>query len=128
MKRPQYNERSNKREENKIWFCLCYWRAQMVGVKVSIVSPKAQTTRTRVLGITIHEYQDQKAQIAFIDTPGIFKAQKRRLDKAIVAAAWEGVVDSDAILYIVDTSLKSPLHWNEDILQGLKSQQLGKKK
>jgi GTP-binding protein Era len=101
---------------------------QMVGVKVSIVSPKAQTTRTRVLGITIHEYREHKAQIAFIDTPGIFKAQKRRLDKAIVAAAWEGVVDSDAILYIVDVSLKSPLHWNADILEGLKSQQLGRKK
>jgi|TARA_R110002126_G_scaffold13118_7_gene57202 GTP-binding protein Era len=101
---------------------------QMVGAKVSIVSPKAQTTRTRVLGITINDFDGHHTQIAFVDTPGIFKAKKRRLDKAIVAAAWEGVVDSDLILFIVDTSLKSPLHWNEDILEGLRSQNLGKKK
>ena len=101
---------------------------QMVGAKISIVSPKAQTTRTRVLGIVVHEHDGHKTQIAFVDTPGIFKAQKRRLDKAIVAAAWEGVVDSDAILYIVDASLKNPLAHNQDILTGLKSQQLGKKK
>ncbi len=101
---------------------------QMVGAKISIVSPKAQTTRTRVMGITINDFAGHHTQIAFVDTPGIFEPKKRRLDKAIVAAAWEGVIDSDAILFIVDTSLKSPLHWNEDILEGLRSQNLGKKK
>lgn len=101
---------------------------QMVGAKISIVSPKAQTTRTRVMGIVVHEYQEHNTQIAFVDTPGIFKPKKRRLDKAIVAAAWEGVVDSDAILFIVDVSLKNPLAHNQDIIEGLKAQNLGKKK
>ena len=52
---------------------------QMVGAKISIVSPKAQTTRTRVLGIVVNEYDGHKTQIAFVDTPGIFKAQKRHM-------------------------------------------------
>ncbi len=57
----------------------------MIGSKVSIVSPKVQTTRTRVLGITIVD----DAQLIFVDTPGIF-TPKRRLDRAMVAAAWQG--------------------------------------
>jgi len=72
---------------------------RMVGTKVSIVSPKVQTTRTRVLGICI----ENQAQIIFIDTPGIF-APRRRLDRAMVAAAWGGAGDADDILLLIDAS------------------------
>jgi len=72
---------------------------QMVGTKVSIVSPKVQTTRTRVLGICI----ENQSQIAFIDTPGIF-APKRRLDRAMVAAAWGGADDADEIVLLIDAA------------------------
>lgn len=70
---------------------------QMVGTKVSIVSPKVQTTRTRVLGIMMKG----DSQIIFVDTPGIF-APKRRLDRAMVAAAWGGAADADHIVLLVD--------------------------
>ena len=70
---------------------------QMVGTKVSIVSPKVQTTRTRVLGIVIEE----GSQIVFIDTPGIF-APRRRLDRAMVAAAWSGAGDADQVMLLID--------------------------
>ncbi len=72
---------------------------RMVGTKVSIVSPKVQTTRTRVLGICI----EGPSQIIFIDTPGIF-APKRRLDRAMVAAAWGGAGDADDILLLIDAT------------------------
>ena len=72
---------------------------RLVGAKVSIVSPKVQTTRTRVLGICI----EGPAQIIFIDTPGIFQP-RRRLDRAMVAAAWIGTADADEILLLVDAS------------------------
>jgi GTP-binding protein Era len=68
-----------------------------VGTKVSIVSPKVQTTRTRVLGIMMQG----EAQLIFIDTPGIFEP-RRRLDRAMVAAAWGGASDADHIILIVD--------------------------
>ena len=71
---------------------------RIVGAKVSIVSPKVQTTRTRVLGIAI----EGNAQLIFIDTPGIF-APRRRLDRAMAAAAWGGVDDADRILLLVDS-------------------------
>ena len=74
----------------------------MIGSKVSIVSPKVQTTRTRVLGITIQG----DAQMIFVDTPGIFKP-KRRLDRAMVAAAWQGAEDADVIGVLYDVSLRS---------------------
>lgn len=67
------------------------------GSKVSIVSPKAQTTRTTVKGIGIWK----NTQIIFLDTPGIFKP-KRRLDRAMVASAWGGVNDADMIALLVD--------------------------
>ncbi len=67
------------------------------GSKVSIVSPKVQTTRTLVKGIGI----EGNTQIIFIDTPGIFKP-KRRLDRAMVGSAWEGVGDADVIALVVD--------------------------
>ncbi len=69
----------------------------MVGAKVSIVSPKVQTTRTRVLGIAMA----QAAQIVFIDTPGIFEP-KRRLERAMVAAAWTGADEADRVMLVVD--------------------------
>ena len=70
---------------------------RIVGVKVSIVSSKVQTTRTRVLGIIIRE----RSQIIFIDTPGIFPP-KRRLDRAMVASAWGGASNADGIILLVD--------------------------
>lgn len=71
----------------------------LVGAKVSIVSPKAQTTRTRVLGIRI----EGAAQLVFVDTPGIFEP-RRRLDRAMVAAAWGGVAGVDRIVLLVDSA------------------------
>jgi GTPase len=68
-----------------------------VGQKVAIVSPKAQTTRTRMLGVAI----EGETQIILVDTPGIFAAQ-RRFDRAMVAAAWDGASDADLITLIVD--------------------------
>ncbi len=70
---------------------------RVVGTKVSIVSPKVQTTRSRVLGIMMAG----DAQLIFIDTPGIFEP-RRRLDRAMVAAAWGGAGDADMIALIID--------------------------
>ena len=70
---------------------------QFVGLKVSIVSPKVQTTRARILGIC----QRGDTQLIFIDTPGIF-VPRRRLDRAMVAAAWGGAGDADHIILVVD--------------------------
>ena len=72
---------------------------RLVGAKVSIVSPKAQTTRSKVLGICIAG----KAQIIFVDTPGIF-SPRRRLDRAMVAAAWRGAKDADRVLFLIDAT------------------------
>ncbi len=72
---------------------------QMVGTKVSIVSPKVQTTRSRVLGIVLHG----ESQIVFVDTPGIFSA-KKRLEQAMVAAAWNGAGDADEVAVLVDAT------------------------
>lgn len=72
----------------------------IVGEKVSIVSSKVQTTRTRVLGIVI----EGKAQIIFVDTPGLFKPSADRMEKAIVNAAWQGLGDSDLVLFVVDST------------------------
>jgi GTP-binding protein Era len=70
---------------------------RMAGAKLSIVSPKAQTTRFRVLGILVRG----AAQILLVDTPGIF-APKRKLDRAMVKAAWTGAQDADLTLLLVD--------------------------
>ncbi|KEO91169.1 GTPase Era [Erythrobacter longus] len=70
---------------------------QLVGQKVAITSAKAQTTRARMLGIALLD----QVQMILVDTPGIF-APKRRLDRAMVSAAWEGAESADAILLIVD--------------------------
>jgi len=69
----------------------------MVGTKVSIVTHKVQTTRTRIRGIAI----EGPAQIVFVDTPGLFQP-RRRLDRAMVAAAWAGVGDADIVLVMVE--------------------------
>lgn len=70
---------------------------RLVGAKVTIVSPKVQTTRTRLRGIRV----EGDVQIVFVDTPGIFAA-RRRFERAMVHAAWSGAHDADAILLLVD--------------------------
>ncbi len=69
----------------------------LVGSKVAIVTPKVQTTRMTVRGIAMQG----EAQIVFVDTPGIFKP-RRRLDRAMVNAAWSGAGDADAVVLVVD--------------------------
>jgi len=69
----------------------------LVGQKVAIVSPKAQTTRARLMGVAMHEH----TQMVLVDTPGIF-APQRKLDRAMVSAAWDGANDADLIMFIVD--------------------------
>ena len=71
----------------------------LVGQKVAIVSAKAQTTRSRLMGIAVAG----EAQILLVDTPGIFEP-KRRLDRAMLAAAWSGADDADLILLVVDSA------------------------
>ena len=72
---------------------------QLVGRKLAIVTPKVQTTRSRLLGIAIAD----DAQLIFVDTPGIF-APRRRLDRAMVAAAWAGAADADRVVLLVDAT------------------------
>ena len=67
----------------------------LVGVKVSIVTHKVQTTRTRIRGVCMHG----ASQIIFVDTPGIFEP-KRKLDRAMVDAAWLGADDADLIVFL----------------------------
>ena len=86
----------------------------LVGQKVAIVSAKAQTTRARLMGIAL----EGQTQIILADTPGLF-APKRRLDRAMVAAAWEGAQEADAILLVVD-GRKKRRDYLEPILEDLK--------
>ncbi len=72
---------------------------RLVGRKLAIVTPKAQTTRNRLLGIAI----EGATQIVYVDTPGIF-TPRRRLDRAMVAAAWSGAADADETLLLVDAA------------------------
>jgi len=72
---------------------------RIVGAKVSIVSPKVQTTRMRVRGICVRG----RSQIVFVDTPGIFRP-RRRLDRAMVAAAWGEAAEADRIVLLVDSA------------------------
>lgn len=85
----------------------------LVGQKVAIVSAKAQTTRARLMGIAL----EGSAQIILADTPGLFEP-RRRLDRAMVNAAWEGAAEADAILLIVD-GRKKKLDYLEPILASL---------
>jgi GTP-binding protein Era len=87
---------------------------QLVGQKVAITSAKAQTTRARLLGIAI----EGDTQIILADTPGIF-APKRRLDRAMVSAAWEGAREADAIVLVVDP-IKQRKHELLPLIEGLK--------
>ncbi|MFL6751986.1 MAG: GTPase Era [Sphingomicrobium sp.] len=86
----------------------------LVGQKVAIVSPKAQTTRSRLMGIAILG----SSQILLVDTPGIFDP-KRRLDRAMVAAAWTGAGDADLILLVIDAAAAAAAAQIEHILAGL---------
>ena len=70
---------------------------RLVGAKVAIVTPKAQTTRTRVLGIRM----EGPVQAVFVDTPGIFKP-RRRLDRAMVQTAWREAGDADETCFLID--------------------------
>lgn len=87
----------------------------LVGQKVAIVSPKAQTTRTRLMGVAM----DGDTQIVLIDTPGIF-APERRLDRAMVAAAWGSIDNAEAIILVVD-ALAKPGERVERLLAGLQN-------
>jgi len=70
---------------------------RMVGAKVSIVTHKVQTTRARIRGVAI----EGDSQIVFVDTPGLFRP-RRRLDRAMVAAAWSGAADADIVVLLVE--------------------------
>lgn len=85
----------------------------LVGQKVAITSAKAQTTRARLLGIAL----EGETQIILADTPGIF-APKRRLDRAMVNAAWEGAEAADAVVLVVDP-IKQRRHELEPLLEAL---------
>lgn len=87
---------------------------QLVGAKVSIVTHKVQTTRTRVRGIAVHG----DSQIVFVDTPGIFTA-KRRLERAMVQAAWASVEDADVVLAIHDAGRKQISDDTRRVIEGL---------
>ena len=73
----------------------------LVGQKVAIVSPKAQTTRARLMGIAI----EGETQLLLVDTPGVF-TPNRRLDRAMVKAAWEGADDADRVVLVIDAAAK----------------------
>jgi GTP-binding protein Era len=85
----------------------------LVGTKVSIVTPKAQTTRTLIRGIAV----EGSAQIILVDTPGIF-APRRRLDRAMVGSAWGGAKDADIAALVVD-SRKGIEDEDEAVIRGL---------
>jgi GTP-binding protein Era len=73
---------------------------RLVGAKVTIVSPRVQTTRSRVSGIAVRG----STQIVFVDTPGIFAAPRRRLERAMVDQAWRALADADAVVVVVDAA------------------------
>ncbi|MGI9368708.1 MAG: GTPase Era [Ruegeria sp.] len=86
---------------------------RMVGAKVSIVTHKVQTTRTRIRGVAM----EGDAQLVFVDTPGLFKP-RRRLDRAMVAAAWGGAADADVVVLMVEAH-RGITEGVERILDGL---------
>ena len=88
---------------------------QLVGQKVAITSQKAQTTRARLMGVALQD----KTQIILVDTPGIFEP-KRRLDRAMVSAAWEGAQEADAIVLLVDP-MKQRRHELMPLIEALKN-------
>ena len=93
---------------------------RMVGAKVSIVTHKVQTTRTRIRGVAI----EGAAQIVFVDTPGLFRP-RRRLDRAMVAAAWSGAADADIVVLLVEAH-RGVTEGIEAILDGLGARAKGR--
>ena len=94
---------------------------RMVGAKVSIVTHKVQTTRARIRGVAI----EGEAQLVFVDTPGLF-APKRRLDRAMVAAAWGGAADADLVMLLIEAH-RGVTEGVERILEGLGSMPKGRR-
>ena len=86
---------------------------QMVGAKISIVTHKVQTTRTRIRWVSV----ENQSQIVVVDTPGLF-TPRRRLDRAMVAAAWSGAADADIVVLIVEAH-RGITSGVEMILEGL---------
>ncbi|MEO9650530.1 MAG: GTPase Era [Roseobacter sp.] len=86
---------------------------RMVGAKVSIVTHKVQTTRARIRGVAM----EAQSQIVFVDTPGLFQP-RRRLDRAMVAAAWGGAADADVVVLLVEAQ-RGVSEGVERILEGL---------
>ncbi len=86
---------------------------RMVGAKVSIVTHKVQTTRARIRGVAM----EGDAQLVFVDTPGLFKP-RRRLDRAMVAAAWGGAADADVVVLMIEAH-RGITEGVERILEGL---------
>lgn len=86
---------------------------RMVGAKVSIVTHKVQTTRARIRGVAL----EGEAQLIFVDTPGLFKP-RRRLDRAMVAAAWGGAADADVVVLLIEAH-RGLTEGVERILEGL---------
>ena len=91
----------------------------MIGQKVSIVTPKVQTTRSCIRGIAMKD----DSQIIFVDTPGIFQP-KRRLDRAMVSAAWQGAGDSDVIMLVHDVARAQIDQDTLHILESIKEKQV----
>ena len=91
---------------------------QIIGAKVSIVSPKVQTTRTRVTGI-LAEGTDQAI---FVDTPGIFRGAKRRLEKAMVDVAWRQAAETDRLMLVIDVARKRLSDDDHAVIEQLEQQ------
>ncbi len=94
---------------------------RMVGAKVSIVTHKVQTTRARIRGVSI----EGDAQIVFVDTPGLFRP-RRRLDRAMVAAAWNGAADADVVVLLIEAH-RGVTEGVEAIVEGLDERTKGRK-
>ena len=86
---------------------------RMVGAKVSIVTHKVQTTRARIRGVAM----EGQSQLVFVDTPGLFQP-RRRLDRAMVAAAWGGAADADVVILLIEAN-RGITEGVERILEGL---------
>lgn len=94
---------------------------RMVGAKVSIVTHKVQTTRARIRGVAM----EGQSQIVFVDTPGLFQP-RRRLDRAMVAAAWGGASDADVVVLLIEAQ-RGLSEGVERIIEGLASIGQGRK-
>ena len=93
----------------------------LLGQKIAIVSPKVQTTRTRLAGVLT----EGDTQFVFLDTPGIFTPNndKRKLERAMVRNAWSSAADADVVLLMIDASEKSVMAHNTDLIEALKNPQ-----